>query len=130
MKLSFERSGKNIAAPPASVSARRTNRILFLALCGEFDIHNVSPLQEAIQGGLSDFGVLDIVADMEGVPFMDSTGYRVFLQAALRLKPRGGRIHLHGCQPIVKRILDVSTLNRVFVLHDTAESARTAASII
>ena len=68
-------------------------------------------------------GNLRIVADLERVEFMDSTGLGVLVGALRRLKERDGTLALACPQGPVLRVLDVTGLSKVFPVHETVDEA-------
>ncbi|MFI0357766.1 STAS domain-containing protein [Actinomadura sp. 9N407] len=84
---------------------------------GELDLYTAPRLQTALAGLLRE--QLDrIVVDLSGVEFCDSTGMNVLLSAMKRLKERGGTLELAAPRPAVKRILQVTGLDTVFIVVD------------
>jgi anti-anti-sigma factor len=78
-----------------------SDRVLYLI--GELDLASeidVVAALEARPGGLD-----ELVIDLSGLTFMDSTGIRVFQDAAA--DPRAVRIVLRGARPPVLRVLDL-----------------------
>ncbi len=69
-------------------------------------------------------GPAQVVVDMAGVDFCDSTGMNVLLAALRRARERGGDLVLAGPRPAVRKILQVTGLESVFtVLDDPAAVA-------
>ncbi len=113
--------------PLLSVIALREGTVLFLTMRGEVDMHTIGVLEDAITVGLAGGVCTDLVADMSETPFVDSTGYGVFLGAMQTLRMRGsGRVYLAACQPAVARMIQVARLNRVFAVCDSVAAAREA----
>ena len=98
---------------------------MFLSLRGELDMHAAPTLRKAISEGLSDPTADTVAADMSAVTFVDSTGYGVFISAMQSLRFRGaGRVHLAACQAPVLRMLGVTRLDRVFMMHNSLDDLR------
>jgi anti-sigma B factor antagonist len=55
---------------------------------------------------------------MSGVGFCDSTGMNVLLAAQRRAREQGGDVQLAGPRPAVRKILQVTGLDSVFIVHD------------
>ena len=60
---------------------------------------------------------------MNDVTYMDSSGFGTLLSATKRLRPRGGSIHLVGCNDVIARMLHITRLNTIFGLHASEEEA-------
>ncbi len=96
-----------------------------VSLAGELDLYNA----EEVRGALLDAtaggpGVL--VVDLEEVRFIDSTALGVLIEARSRMADRSGfRLAAPGLE--TRRALEVSGLDRHFVVHDTVAEALEAA---
>jgi anti-sigma B factor antagonist len=96
-----------------------------VSLAGELDLYNA----EEVRGALLDAtagrpGVL--VVDLEEVRFIDSTALGVLIEARSRMADRSGfRLAAPGLE--TRRALEVSGLDRHFLVHDTVAEALEAA---
>ena len=72
--------------------------------------------------GLGD-GASNVVVDLAGVGFIDSTGLRVLLKALPRFEQRGGRLVLVSDDRRVLRTLEITGLDRKFVLEPRLSEA-------
>ncbi len=99
----------------------RDGALLLLNLCGELDLHTCGPLRTALIEALRDSSCTDLVADMSRLTYLDSGGVGIFVNAMQLLQPRTGRVYLVACLPLVKRILSVTRLSRIFCLRDSLD---------
>jgi anti-anti-sigma factor len=76
---------------------------------GDFDSQNVPNVRDALNAAL-DEGYSNIVLDLSGVEYMDSSALGFVVWADHRLGPVGGRMALAGACPDVQRILELSGL--------------------
>ncbi len=65
----------------------------------------------------------DVIVDMNGVNFMDSSGFGVLLSASYPLRAFGASLHLVGVNAAVARMLEITRLKNIFVLHNTEAEA-------
>lgn len=65
---------------------------------------------------------------MSQVEFCDSTGLSVLLSAMKRSREKGGDLILVAPNPAVTKILEVTGLDSVFTLHESAEELSAASS--
>jgi anti-sigma B factor antagonist len=93
-----------------------------LAIHGEADLHAAPELKERLRAAI-DRGVTVIVVDLTDTDFVDSTSLGVLLGATKRLREREGEIRLVVSRPELRRIFEITLLDRVFQLHDTREEA-------
>lgn len=99
-----------------------------LRLYGEADLHSAPELRERLRVTI-DNGVTQVVLDLSDSTFVDSTSLGVLLGAMKRLRERDGEIHLVVPRPDVRRIFEITLLDRIFPLHETREQALAALSV-
>jgi anti-sigma B factor antagonist len=81
-------------------------------------------LHSELAAAVAGEGLPQVVVDMTGVEFCDSTGMNVLLAALRRARERGGELVLAAPRPAVRKILQVTGLESVFtVLDDPAAVA-------
>jgi anti-sigma B factor antagonist len=92
-----------------------------VTLAGELDLYNA----EEVRGALLDACAADpslLVVDLEEVRFIDSTALGVLIEARSRMDDRSGfRLAAPGLE--TRRALEVSGLDRHFLVHDTVAEA-------
>lgn len=81
---------------------------------GEIDFGNVSRLRATL-ARVAREGAKDVVIDMSGVTFVDSTGLSVLVQAKQRLESLDRRMSVRYTQPRVTRVLDLAGLGDYLV---------------
>ena len=72
-------------------------------------------------------GQRHLIIDMNGVTYMDSSGFGTLLGATKRLRPEGGALHVVGAKPTVERMLHLTRLDTVIEMHPTLDQALSAA---
>jgi anti-sigma B factor antagonist len=96
--------------------------VRILAVHGDADLHSASELRERIRGAI-DEGANTVVVDLSATTLIDSTSLGVLLGGMKRLREQGGQIRLVVPRPEVRRVFEITMLDRVFPLHDTQEEA-------
>jgi anti-sigma B factor antagonist len=104
---------------------RPTAATAILAVHGEADLHSAPELKERLRAAV-DGDASTIVVDLTETDFVDSTSLGVLLGATKRLRERNGEIRLVVPGPELRRIFEITLLDRVFQLHDTREQALAA----
>lgn len=89
---------------------------------GEVDIHTAASLRERLVEVI-DGGADQVVVDLRGVDFLDSTGLGVLIGALKRLRLAGGDLVLVCDSEKLLKVFRITALDRVFALHDTVEAA-------
>lgn len=119
-------------AEPAKLQIRVQNAQgpAVVRLAGEIDLSNASRLQDQLSV-LVERG--HVVVDLSEVTFIDSTGLSAFIVGHRRATAAGTGMHLAGATGTVRRLLELTQLDRHLDHHDAldgalqaAEAARTA----
>jgi anti-anti-sigma factor len=94
---------------PLTIDASREGDVAVLVLRGELDPHTAPRLRAQIDSAVDD-GAHDVVLDLAGLGFIDSSGLRVIISAHKEAGERGGRLVLRSPSPTAKRLLDITGL--------------------
>jgi len=110
-----------IAEPePFSITRSERDACEVVALVGELDMEHARSVAETLERLAN--GARAIVVDLSDLSFIDSSGIHAILQS----RPRQGEIVL-VCPPgNVKRVLDVTKIDRVLPIYDTLDGALAA----
>jgi len=101
---------------------RKVSGIPVLSVTGEIDIYTAPLFKQAVVNLVSD-GNKDIIIDLSGVTFMDSSGFGTLLGATKRLRPTGGGLHLVGPNSTIQRMLRLTHLDTIMRVYDSEEHA-------
>jgi anti-sigma B factor antagonist len=93
-----------------------------LAASGEIDVAVAPSLRERL-GELVDQGVHQIVVDLEGVDFIDSTGLGVLVGAVRRARGVGGDVRVVCTNSRLLKVFGVTGLDEVFVIAESVPDA-------
>jgi anti-sigma B factor antagonist len=97
-----------------SISTERLDEeTVVIRVSGESDLYTAPQLKGELLRAIS-AGVLRIVVDLSKTTFIDSATLGVLLGGLKRLRPRGGEISLVLDDPNIKKIFEITTLDRVF----------------
>ena len=81
-----------------------------MSVAGEIDLYTAPRLHSELVTALAGGGPVQIVVDMSGVEFCDSTGMNVLLAAQRRAREEGGDLELAAPRPAIRKILQVTGL--------------------
>lgn len=101
--------------PPAS-------DVAFVRLLGEADLHAASALRDALDRAISSGAGL-IVIDLTDVTFIDSMMLGVLLGVTRQTRARGISTRVVADDPHVRRMFELTLLDRVLAVHPTVELA-------
>ena len=93
-----------------------------LAVSGEVTFSNVTDFDRALGQALDD-GALNLVVDLTGVTFIDSSGLSSLLSASARTRGRGGAVALVVAQDEPPSIFRFRGVDRLLALYPTREAA-------
>ena len=96
-----------------------------LVLTGEADLHVAPELRSVMMNAL-DRGVRSMVIDLSRVTFVDSTVLGVLLAALKRMKAAGGALRIVIANGEIRRLFEITVLDRVFPLDVTRQEALAA----
>ena len=96
--------------------------VRILEVHGDADLHSAPELRERIRGAI-DAGANTVVVDLSTTTIIDSTSLGVLLGGMKRLREQNGQIRLVVPRPEVRRVFEITMLDRVFPLHDTQAEA-------
>lgn len=87
---------------------------------GEMDIDRAPMLRNALHAAiLQPEGPGDIVVDLAGLSFCDSSGLIAFIEAQRTAAENGRRIVLRDPQPQIRRLLSMTGADSLFPITDT-----------
>jgi anti-sigma B factor antagonist len=104
------------------IDSVRDGKAGILTLTGEVDIYTSPELKSALAAAAAD-GASTLIVNLNGVGFIDSSGLGVLVGALRRAREAGGDLRIVSAQEGVARILRITGLDRVFVLHTTVAEA-------
>ena len=99
--------------------------VSLIAVHGQADLHTAPALREALGDAIDD-GADRLIVDLSDATFVDSMTLGVLLGAVKRLRARGGQVAIVCQSPHIRRIFEITLLDRVFAMHDTLAAAREA----
>jgi anti-sigma B factor antagonist len=99
---------------PAVEAIRQSSDVAVLVIHGQADLHSAPELREQLHGAID---------DLTDATFVDSMTLGVLLGGVKRLRPQGGQLRVVVTQPGLRRIFEVTLLDRVFTLFPTREAA-------
>lgn len=94
---------------------------------GEIDAHTAPRLRERIHEVLAEPGIDHLVIDLSNATFLDSSALGVLVGALKRMREVDGRFDIVLPTSPLRRIFEITALDRVLALHETrAEALSTA----
>jgi anti-sigma B factor antagonist len=91
-----------------------------LAVFGELDLASVAAFEEALAEVCPVDGTAaatEVVLDLDGLEFIDSSGLHVLVANAHRLRQAGGALVVERTRPATLRLFAISGLDRVLTIR-------------
>ena len=104
------------------LSARPGRACTVLEVHGDLDMETAPQLRDGLQR-LADAGDVQVVVDLAGVGFMDSSALGTLVVMFQALRDVGGRLCLAAVQPAVRGVLKITSVDRVIDVYDTVPAA-------
>jgi anti-sigma B factor antagonist len=89
---------------------------------GQVDLTTAPELRARLNDAMAD-GRPVVVVDLTATDFLDSTALGALVAAHKRLRAHGGQIRLVCTSPHILKVFQITSLDRVFALHETVEEA-------
>ncbi len=96
--------------------------ISLVDVAGDVDLHSAAELRETLST-LVDGETRQITLDLSHVTFLDSMGLGVILGTKKRLAATGRELELVVANPEIRRIFEITMLDRIFELHASRAEA-------
>lgn len=93
-----------------------------LAVRGSVDLTTAPGLRTRL-AELIDDGHTCVVVDLSGTDFLDSTGLGALVAALKRLRMKDGEIRIVCSSGHVRKVFEITSLDRVFAMHATLDGA-------
>jgi len=100
------------------------NAISRISVTGEVDLATAPELKDALAGTIRS-GARGVLVDLSHATFIDSTTLGVLMGAVKRLRPLGGELAIACNDPNIRKIFEITLLDRVFNIYDSPETGIT-----
>ncbi len=105
-----------------TLNTRTQGEHTVLEVAGEVDVYTAPGLRDRVSD-LLDGGEHQLVIDLGGVEFLDSTGLGVLVAGLNRAREVGGSLSLVCPQERVLKLFRITGLDEVFTVHGTVDEA-------
>jgi anti-sigma B factor antagonist len=94
--------------------------VYVVAAAGELDLATAPELKQALAEAIAT-GPRGVLVDLSDATFIDSTTLGVLMGAVKRLRPTGGELAIACDDPNIRKIFEITLLDRVFAIFDTRD---------
>lgn len=96
--------------------------VKIVVLMKRFDAYTAGPVEAKLTKLVGE-GARKVVCDFSQTEYLASAGLRVLITATRNLQKVGGKLVLCAIKPYVLEVFDISGLNRIFKIYDSADAA-------
>ena len=104
------------------ISERKVSDVCVVGISGRLDSATSDGLGQRLHQ-LIDRGERRLVIDAETLDYISSTGLRVLLVAAKRLKSADGKIVLSSLKPHILEVFEIAGFTSIFPIYGNADQA-------
>ncbi len=94
-----------------------------IELEGEVDVYTAPQLKQQMISILEG-GAKELVVNLEKVDYLDSTALGVLIGGLKRMRERDGNMVLVCPSPRIRRVFEITGLDKIFDMYDTEDEAR------
>jgi anti-sigma B factor antagonist len=105
-----------------SINIRRDKLVPIIDLVGEVDAYTSARFREAMVD-LIESGAANLIVSMMKVEYIDSSGLGALVGGLKRSSEHGGRIVIVCDNPQIRKVFEITGLEKVFPLYDAEEEA-------
>jgi len=98
-------------------------RTILVEIDGELDHHIAGKLRETVDSKIRCTNAVNVIFDFSKVTFMDSSGLGVIMGRYKTVKTLGGQVVIFGLNPQIKRIIEMSGIERIAKITGNLEKA-------
>jgi len=97
--------------------------VLIVRIEGELDMHSAYEFRQTVDDALDKNGAKNILLNLDGVNFIDSSGLGVILGRYKKISVLGGTMLAAHIQPQVAKIFELSGLLKIMKVFDNETEA-------
>ena len=105
------------------ISIRRIDNAAILDVSGDIDLSSSPEVRKALLRELRENRIPRVALNLRAVRYIDSSGVASLVEGLKASRDMGARFILFGLGTIVREVLQLSRLVRVFEIYDTEEQA-------
>ena len=106
-----------------NLTTREDGRVTVLTVQGDLTIGDAETSFKRTVMRLLEEGRVNLLVDLSGVGFLDSSGLGALVRALTNSQKEGGTTKLLSAGPQVRKVLTMTNLDSVFEMHDNLETA-------
>ncbi|NOZ61187.1 MAG: STAS domain-containing protein [Calditrichaeota bacterium] len=101
--------------------------VAILKIAGDVDLYSSPQVRKKILA-LMKKKIENLLVDLDGVSYMDSSGVATLVEALQLMNKRHGKLKLFNLKPAIRDVFELSRLDKVFDICEDESQAMTAVS--
>ena len=106
-----------------SITVKENYNAAIIVLKGKLMGGPLSSEMEQTLHNLLDKGMKNVVVDLGGVNFINSSGMGILIGGLTSMRKKGGDLKLANISNKIEGLLSITKLNQIFEQHDSVEKA-------
>jgi anti-sigma B factor antagonist len=108
------------------ISVRRIDKTAILELTGAIDLSSSPEVRKIILRELRESRTPRVILNLEKVKYIDSSGVASLVEGLKASRDIGSRLLLFGLSPIVREVLQLTRLLKIFEIYENEQQALSA----
>ncbi|MBQ3553495.1 MAG: anti-sigma F factor antagonist [Clostridia bacterium] len=105
------------------IQLKLKDRTLIAKLSGELDHHSAKTVKEMLENAIETKACVNLIFDLTGLTFMDSSGIGVIIGRYKLLQGIGGKVKIVSDKQSVNKLITMSGLTRLMEVCESVEQA-------
>ncbi len=102
---------------------KKVKSTLVVSMSGELDHHNAATVRGDIDRRFSASGAKNLIFNLEGLQFMDSSGLGILIGRYKTVSSIGGKTMIAAPSPQAKRLISLAGLHKIIPVYGNLERA-------
>lgn len=108
------------------ISVRRIDKTAILELTGAIDFSSSPEVRKILLRELRESRTSRVILNLEKVKYIDSSGVASLVEGLKASRDIGSRLLLFGLSPIVRQVLQLTRLLKIFEIYENEQQALSA----
>ncbi|MBC8504903.1 MAG: STAS domain-containing protein [Anaerolineales bacterium] len=104
------------------IETKPIDGVAVLIVAGRLNVISAGELKDKLKALVAD-GVYQIVLELAGVTFIDSSGLSAIVLGLKSTRVHEGALKLVGLRPTTKKVFELTRLDRVFEFYENTDEA-------
>ena len=105
------------------VEYEKRDENLIVKVNGDIDAYHSGDFKKSVKEKIKEESFKVMIIDLENVPYIDSAGLGTLVSILRDTRTEGKELRLSGLRQNIKRIFEMTRLDKVFQIYETLEEA-------